>query len=518
MRITVPHSLKGDHKMKILNKDGKMELLRNNSSCGIWVTQRSDGYVIVGSSYDGCYMSLTHTDFVLTLGFTTRKNGEKKVTVRRKMTCAATTYDDAPMPDQCSSVIRSSRLSCTDSQDSCASFGCCYDPSDRIAPCYYGNKVTARCTPDGLFSIAISKTLTEPELDLSSTRLLDGSRAECNPIQRNDFFLLFQFPVSSCGTTLKVTGENVVYENELVATKTQLTWNRISITRDTTFRLLVRCHYAVSGFRPLKVEVVTLPPPPPVSSEGPLSFELRISLDSTYAGYYTNSDYPVIKVLREPVFVEVRILQKTDPNLVLVLHQCWATPSPDPRNAIQWPVLVNGCPFIGDNYKSELIPVSPSSSVAFPDHYSRFDVKTFTFVEVDSQTALAGQVYIHCSVSACVPGPNDNCATTCSRSKRSTNMLRLESEQVLVSSDVPIYFQHFLPVGHNDQKDFYGVGIYQHETLINGAAIAMGVLAVVLLTLTTWTMHRQRKFRSVPIRNLPVKNMVHVETISAKCS
>ncbi|XP_077154557.1 zona pellucida sperm-binding protein 4 [Ranitomeya variabilis] len=518
MQIVVPLSLKGDHKMKILNKDGKMELLRNNSSCGIWVNKRSDGSVIVGSSYDGCYISPTYMDYVLTLGFTTRNGNEKKVTVREKVSCPARTYDDSPMPDQCDSVIRPNRLSCKSSQVSCADMGCCYDPSDRITPCYYGNKVTARCTPDGLFSVAIPKTLTKPELDLSSTHLLESSRAECNPIEKNDFFLLYQFPVSSCGTTLKVTGDHVVYENVLVATRTPLTWNRVSITRETTFRLLVRCHYAVSDFKPLKVEVVTLPPPPPVSSEGPLSFDLRISLDSTYAEYYTDADYPVIKVLRDPVFVDVRILHKTDPNLVLVLHQCWATPSPDPMNAIQWPILVNGCPFSGDNYKSELIPVVPSSSVAFPNHFSRFDVKTFTFVEVTTQEPLAGQVYFHCSVSACVPGPNDDCSTRCSRRKRSANMLRLESEPVLVSSNVPIYIRYAPPVAQNDQKGYFEAGISQSETLLNGAAIAMGLLVVVLLTLTTWTMYRQRKCKSVPISNSPMKKTVQVGTISAKCS
>ncbi|KAK6323513.1 hypothetical protein J4Q44_G00058520 [Coregonus suidteri] len=35
--------------------------------------------------------------------------------------------------------------------------------------------------------------------------------------------------------------------------------------------------------------------------------------------YYTAADYPVTKVLREPVYTEVHILGRTDPKLVLIL-------------------------------------------------------------------------------------------------------------------------------------------------------------------------------------------------------
>ncbi|KAL0190517.1 hypothetical protein M9458_013215, partial [Cirrhinus mrigala] len=49
-----------------------------------------------------------------------------------------------------------------------------------------------------------------------------------------------------------------------------------------------------------------------------------------YTSYYSEADYPVTKVLREPVYVEVRILERTDPNLVLVLDHCWATSNPEP--------------------------------------------------------------------------------------------------------------------------------------------------------------------------------------------
>lgn len=61
-----------------------------------------------------------------------------------------------------------------------------------------------------------------------------------------------------------------------------------------------------------------------------------------YTSYYSEADYPVIKVLREPVYVEVRILERTDPNLILVLDHCWATSNPESLSQHQWDLVING--------------------------------------------------------------------------------------------------------------------------------------------------------------------------------
>lgn len=64
--------------------------------------------------------------------------------------------------------------------------------------------------------------------------------------------------------------------------------------------------------------------------------------DGSYTSYYMDSDYPVVKTLRDPVYAEVKILQGRDPDLILVLHHCWATPSTNPQQQQQWPILVDG--------------------------------------------------------------------------------------------------------------------------------------------------------------------------------
>lgn len=67
-----------------------------------------------------------------------------------------------------------------------------------------------------------------------------------------------------------------------------------------------------------------------------------ITVDVAYTSYYEDADYPVTKILRDPVYVEVLLLEKTDPNLVLTLGRCWATIGPNPHTLPQWDILING--------------------------------------------------------------------------------------------------------------------------------------------------------------------------------
>lgn len=67
-----------------------------------------------------------------------------------------------------------------------------------------------------------------------------------------------------------------------------------------------------------------------------------LPVDVAYSSFYTEADYPVTKVLRDPVYVEVQLIERTDPNLVLTLGRCWTTTSPNPHTLPQWDILVDG--------------------------------------------------------------------------------------------------------------------------------------------------------------------------------
>lgn len=64
--------------------------------------------------------------------------------------------------------------------------------------------------------------------------------------------------------------------------------------------------------------------------------------DEMYSSYYTEADYPMTKVLQDPVYVELHILEQADLNIVLVLKHCWATKNPDSFSEPQWDLVVDG--------------------------------------------------------------------------------------------------------------------------------------------------------------------------------
>ncbi|KAJ8397774.1 hypothetical protein AAFF_G00434630 [Aldrovandia affinis] len=206
----------------------------------------------------------------------------------------------------------------------CEAINCCFDR----AQCFYAKEVTVQCLRDGQFVVVVASETTVPRLSLDSVSLLEGGNvASCGPVSTTPAFVIFQFPEE---------GGYVVYENELSSSYEVASGPLGSITRDSVHELSFQCRYFGSELVSLVAEVNTVPPPLPVAAPGPLRVELRLangqcdakgcSDANVYSSYYSGADYPVTKVLRDPVYVEVRILERTDPNIVLTLEHCWPRP------------------------------------------------------------------------------------------------------------------------------------------------------------------------------------------------
>ncbi|NXN95068.1 ZP1 protein, partial [Rhinopomastus cyanomelas] len=315
--------------------------------------------------------------------------------------------------DQCQVPL--GKLPCVAPQgrEACVQSGCCYDDMDRVTPCYYGNTATVQCLLNGHFVVVVPRGLGSQPYNLDSVRLAT-TEAGCEPARLSETFVMFHFPVTHCGTTVQAVEDQLIYENQLISTIDVQGAPRGSITRDSVYILQARCIYNASELLALRMEVAVPPTAIPMAMLGPLGLQLRIATDETYSSYHPAGDYPLVKVLRDPIYVEVRLLQKTDPNLVLVLHHCWASPSTNAAAEPQWPILVDGCPFTGDNYRTQLVAVGPASpQLPFPSHVQRFIVSTFAFVEPPTVAVLEGEVFISCSASVCHLAQPEPCRPSC---------------------------------------------------------------------------------------------------------
>ncbi|XP_040207758.1 zona pellucida sperm-binding protein 4-like isoform X5 [Rana temporaria] len=487
--------------LKVLDFQDEFQNLANDSACGIWVRHGPNNTMVIAAAYDGCYIREEHEEYMMVLlledivdGAVEQYKTEKRCPIQNEAL-------DAPSPDVCSAVAKEDKLACADTpvtSDSCAAMGCCYS-SDATMPCFFGNKLTTQCRFDGNMVIAVSSELTVPSLYLDSVRVIGLD--SCSGLARDttNSFVVFRFPLS-CTTAFQVPNGPMNYEATIEAGRQIQTWQGSSITRDSTMRVTVQCSFIQTGIVPLlSFTVNTLPPPLPVSTSGPLELEMRIAQDFDYASYYTDVQYPVVKVLRDPVYLEVRLIGRTDPNLVLVLNDCWATNSADPMPLPQWPILFDSCPFNGDNYLSQLIPVgAPSQAVPIPSYYQRFLVSTFTFVDSTTQLALEGLVYFHCSASVCVPSARDSCVVSCGQRRR--RMAELQSLKNTVTSQGPVAF---VSLANEEILKLEGTDPADYSTLdLARALVTAGVVGSVAVAVLGLWMYRRNQACNLKTANV----------------
>ncbi|XP_016365919.1 zona pellucida sperm-binding protein 4-like [Sinocyclocheilus rhinocerous] len=373
--------------------------------------------------------------------------------------------------------------------DECELISCCYDAQG----CYYATAVTLQCTRDGQFVLVVARDATMPHISLDSIHMLENDPSDlCAPVGSTASFAIYQFTVSSCGTRMKEESGFVIYENMMSSAYEVGVGPRGSITRDSSYELKFQCRYSGSAVEALVVEVNTVPPPPPVSQNGPLRVELRLadgqcstkgcSDEDMYTSYYSEADYPVTKVLREPVYVEVRILERTDPNLILVLDHCWTTSNPESLSLPQWDLVINGCPYKEDHHLTTVLPVA-QSGLQYPSHYKRFVVKMFTFVDQSSLAPQQERIFVHCTTSVCHPSTTESCEPSCgSRTRRAISEdLKDSEEKVVVSSGEVIFVPH-LPVSDN-LADKEVPQILDYGLWAAGALTVFGVCGLVVAVL-----------------------------------
>uniref|UniRef100_A0A8D0E4E9 Zona pellucida sperm-binding protein 2 n=1 Tax=Salvator merianae TaxID=96440 RepID=A0A8D0E4E9_SALMN len=245
-------------------------------------------------------------------------------------------------------------------------------------PCEQNAPIVALCTQDGHMSFEVDSSNTKPALNLDTLTLLDPA---CKPVFRSPSNDVVRFYINLGFSLLSALLINLPPR---------------SISRDSEFRMTVICSYG-NDDASLNVKINSLPSPGAVINQGPLSLILLLYPDESYSVPYNDDQYPIVKYLQQPIFLEVQVLKRNDPNIYLMLDDCWATLSLEPSSLPRWNIVTDGCSYALDNYRTLFHPAGPS--VSFPNFRQRFEVKAFAFVS--GGKALPSLVYFHCSVIIC---------------------------------------------------------------------------------------------------------------------
>ncbi|XP_069766630.1 zona pellucida sperm-binding protein 4-like [Narcine bancroftii] len=436
-------------RLSIVDDSGVPRDLRSlHSNCSFATIPEANGSLLFSTPYDGCYVHVVNNTVSMELRIDGVDESERIIVIERIPVECSLPSKLIPVTDKTAicAVSAKDRVLCGSiflGEKACNAKGCCYDPENKGAPCFYGKTTYIDCTSKGLFTIVVPRVATVPSLDLGSITLANNTSFGCSPKIRTTEFVVFSFPLNACGSVKTVTGQNITYQVDIVAKRNIQKGTRGSITRDSTFRLHVKCYLNRSKSIPLSLRVNTPSPPSPVIHGGGLYLAMRIAKDQSYGTWFADGDYPLRRYLREPLYIEVRLLHRLDGNIELALNDCWATQTQDPHLGKQWSILVNGCPYYGDNYLTQLHKVNTTPTMVFPKHHKWFEVKTFQFWDRRTRAILSGKVYFHCSASVCPL--SEECAATCNAGKRevrnsNVHMSMEALDQGLVTLEKPIIF------------------------------------------------------------------------------
>ncbi|XP_062429099.1 uncharacterized protein LOC134138924 [Rhea pennata] len=259
---------------------------------------------------------------------------------------------------------------------------------DFSISCRFAPSELMQCLPNGTVVVTAVKLVEIADVDTSLLVLRDR---QCKPVQVTEKTATFKFNVNTCGTSRKFNSTTMTYENDVLYFRPG---------NDTpVYQLKCVCWYKIKQTVDVQYKSKNNPAPSIKPGFGSLALSLKLFKEKSFSYPYKESEYPVVKYLKEALYFEVELLQSEDVRLELNLEDCWATNSQSSDSHPQWPILINGCENSEDSHRTIFHPVHYSSRVKFPQHLKRFEVKMFTFVQ--GITSLQEQLYFHCSVVIC---------------------------------------------------------------------------------------------------------------------
>ncbi|NXM66795.1 CUZD1 protein, partial [Serilophus lunatus] len=213
----------------------------------------------------------------------------------------------------------------------------------------------------------------------------------CSPVVTDS--VIFSFPLASCGTIKKDEGQSITYTNTISLSPT----GNI-ITRHKNMEIIAKCkmenNSTLEVFYITKNKVIQS-----IAARGRYNISMSFYDSDSFSKPIPHSPYYVD--LNQTLFAQVS-LHSTDPNLLVFVDTCTASPQPD-FGSSTYDLIRNGC-------------IKDDTLVTYPPlgHHGRFKFNAFRFLQ------SSPSVYLQCDVVICDSNNTDSrCTQGCiSRQKR----------------------------------------------------------------------------------------------------
>ncbi|KAB5540071.1 hypothetical protein PHYPO_G00097150 [Pangasianodon hypophthalmus] len=297
--------------------------------------------------------------------------------------------------------------------------------------------IMTECFANGSITALAVKVEAATGMIPSQLTLRDPS---CKPTFSNNRFAYFSFNANSCQTTRTFHNGIMTYQNKIsMGNRTAVAQALQNGTKTgPEYRVIVVCNYKLT--KTLAMTFSTGPQASELRADpgfGELHVRMRLARDASYDAFYKDEDYPVVQYLKQPLYFEVELMQSIDPQIELVLENCWASANHG-GSMLTWDLIVNGCANPADRYQITFYPVTANDRVRYPTHVRRFKIEMFTFVKDD--VPLQDQILVRCETVLCDVHQTDSvCNMQCPLSnpenvKRGRRNMGREQHRMWVSS------------------------------------------------------------------------------------
>uniref|UniRef100_G3UK41 CUB and zona pellucida-like domain-containing protein 1 n=1 Tax=Loxodonta africana TaxID=9785 RepID=G3UK41_LOXAF len=265
------------------------------------------------------------------------------------------------------------------------------------------NTTSLTCFSDKMRVILSKSYLESFNYNENNLQLIDPT---CRPKVSN--VVEFSIPLDGCGTIKKAEDHSITYTN--IVTLTPLSTSAV-ITHQKRLQIIVKCEMENNS----TLEIMYVTEDDIIQNQNALG-----KYNTSLAFFESNSfEKPVVEspyyvFLNQTVFVQAS-LHTSDPNLVVFLDTCLASPTSDLASPT-YDLIRSGCS------EDETCKVYPLSG-----HYGRFQFNAFKFLR--SLTS----VYLQCKILICDSNdPQSRCNQGCvSRRKRDISSYKWKTDSII---------------------------------------------------------------------------------------